>query len=472
MEEHLKKVIKMFPKKNILVIGDVMLDKYISGVVSRISPEAPVPVVNVNKESYVLGGAGNVVSNLRSLGAKVTLIGAVGKDREASIIKKLLKKQGVKNNLIETNKPTIVKTRIVGQNQQMLRIDYENCESLENDKVIKIVKQKIKNCDGIVISDYSKGLITRSIVKSIVSLAKGKVVVADPKHFEEDFYKNVSIITPNEKEAFALSKLGKESTLKEVAMKLESELNCKVLITRDVKGMSLLKNKELIDIPTIAKKVYDVTGAGDTVIAALVLSITSGASLEEAAIIANHSAGIVVGKPGTETTSIKELLSVFEKEDSKIKTSSQIQIISKRLKNQSKRIVFTNGCFDILHVGHVKLLEKAKKHGDILILGLNTDASIKRLKGPSRPIIKEKERAEMLAALECVDNVVFFDESNPINLIKKVQPNVHIKGGDYETKDMPEKKVVENYGGEVILIPLVKGFSTTDIINKIKNEKQ
>ncbi|MFH1770951.1 MAG: D-glycero-beta-D-manno-heptose-7-phosphate kinase [archaeon] len=471
MKEHLKNIIKNFPNKKILVIGDVMLDKYIHGDVSRISPEAPVQIVQAKKELYVLGGAGNVVSNLAALNAQVTFISSIGKDKEARILKKILDQKKIKYKLIETNRPTIVKTRVVGRKQHLLRIDYENYEELKSDKIIKLVQKEIKKVDAVIISDYAKGLITKELVNKIVSFAKGRPIIADTKHSEKLFYKGVSIITPNEKEAYEISGADKKTEIILVMKKLEKTLGCKVLITRGEKGMSLLKQNQLIDIPTKAKEIYDVSGAGDTVISALALSIVSGASLEEAAIIANHSAGIVVGKFGTETTSLKELLSVFEKEDSKIKKKDQIEIISRELKKQGKKVVFTNGCFDILHVGHVKLLEKAKEHGDILILGLNTDASIKRLKGPSRPIIKEMERAEMLAALECVNYVVLFNEDTPVELIKKVRPNIHIKGGDYKTKDMPETKYVEKFGGKVVLIPLVKGFSTTDIIKKIKNEK-
>jgi len=235
--------------------------------------------------------------------------------------------------------------------------------------------------------------------------------------------------------------------------------------------MAFIKKNKLIEVPTIAEEVYDVTGAGDTVIAVLALSIASGANLEEATVIANHAAGIVVTKFGTATVSARELLSTIEKENRKLKSQEEMTEIRKELKKQGKKVVFTNGCFDILHTGHVRLLEKTRALGDVVILGLNSDSSVRKIKGPTRPIIKESERAEMLSALECIDYIVFFDERTPVNIIKKLKPDIHVKGGDYTNKPMPERKVIEGYGGKVVLIPLFKDFSTTSVIEKIKNEK-
>ena len=469
MKEHLKRGINNFHKKRVLIVGDVMLDKYISGDVSRISPEASIPVVKVKKENYVLGGAGNVASNIISLGAKCVLVSSIGDDKEGVLLKKLLKNKGIKSKLTIVKKPTIVKTRIIGT-QQLLRVDYENTDEIHSSELLKAVRKEVKNCDIVIISDYAKGVITKKLVEEIVS-STNVPIIADPKHSEISYYRGVSIITPNESESYSLSLQNVDVPLVRVAKILEEELNCKTLITRAEKGLSLLKDDNLVDIPTVAQEVYDVSGAGDTVISVLALAISSGASLEESAIIANHAAGIVVSKFGTATVSKNELLSKFEEEDTKIKTFDEIVNIRKKLKKTCKKVVFTNGCFDILHVGHVKLLRKAKAFGDVLILGLNTDKSIERLKGPERPIIKENERAEMLAALEIVDYIVFFNEDTPVEIVKKIKPNIHVKGGDYKKNDMPETRFVEKYGGKVEILPLVKGFSTTNIIEKIKNEK-
>ncbi|MBU1854344.1 MAG: D-glycero-beta-D-manno-heptose-7-phosphate kinase, partial [Nanoarchaeota archaeon] len=395
MKEKLIEIIKFFHKKRILVIGDIMLDKYIYGEVSRISPEAPVQIVKAKKEIFSLGGAGNVANNIKSLDGNVTIISAIGDDNEGNIIKKLLKSKKIKFQLITTDKLTTVKTRIIGQKQQLLRVDYENTEQEESEKILKIIKKEIKKFDVIIISDYAKGLITEKLVENIVSIARVPVI-ADPKHHEVSYYKNVNIITPNEKEAYDLANMNNSCSLKDVLIKLETETNSKVLMTRGEKGMSFLKENEVVDIPTIAKEVYDVTGAGDTVISVLSLSIASGASLEEAAIISNHAAGMVVTKFGTSTITGKELICAFEREDTKIKKLSEMIRIRTELKRQGQRVVFTNGCFDILHVGHVRILQKTKEFGDVFILGLNTDSSIKRLKGPERPIIKEFERAEKI----------------------------------------------------------------------------
>jgi len=463
MKDKVFEIVKNFQKKKILIIGDLMLDKYIYGDVNRISPEAPVQTVKVRKEEYFLGGAGNVANNIVSFGAKAILISEVGKDKEERIISKILKEKNIQSALIKTNKPTITKTRILGRNQQLLRIDYENTETEKEFDIIKNIKKEIKKCDAVIISDYAKGTITRRVISEIVKYKK--LIVVDPKSYEPGFYKGTSLITPNEREATLMSK---EKETKKIIRDIEKNTGAKVIITLGEKGMVFSKEKKLVEIPTVAKEVYDVTGAGDTVISALTLSLASGAELEEATMIANHAAGIVVGKLGTATTNVKEILRKFEFESNKIRPREEITKICSELRKQGKKIVFTNGCFDILHVGHIRVLTKAKSYGDILILGLNTDESIKKIKGPNRPIVHEKERAEMLAALESVDYVMLFSEDTPIKTINMIKPNIHVKGGDYKIEEIIERKAVEKNGGKVVLIPPVKGKSTTNIISKIK----
>ncbi|MBC8500881.1 MAG: D-glycero-beta-D-manno-heptose-7-phosphate kinase [Nanoarchaeota archaeon] len=471
MKERLIQIINNFKRKRILVIGDIMLDKYIYGDVSRISPEAPVQIVRARKESYKLGGSGNVVNNITSLGAKATIIGEVGKDKEKDILIRLLREKKIKSRLISTKKPTITKIRVVGRSQQLIRIDYEDDKNNNVKEIIKKVKRETRSCDAIIISDYAKGSISTALMKKVLVIAKGKSIIVDPKPSHNVDYSGATLITPNEKESYIMSGLDKGEKIFEVIKKLEQKMKTKILVTRGKDGMAFIKKNELIEVPTIAEEVYDVTGAGDTVIAVLALSIASGANLEEATVIANHCAGIVVTKFGTATVSARELLSAIEKENRKLKSQEEIIEIRKELKKQGKKVVFTNGCFDILHTGHVRLLEKTRALGDVVILGLNSDSSVRKIKGPTRPIIKESERAEILSALECIDYIVFFDERTPVNIIKKLKPDIHVKGGDYTNKPMPERKVIEGYGGKVVLIPLFKDFSTTSVIEKIKNEK-
>ena len=463
----LKKIIKNFPKPRILVLGDLMLDAYLEGDSNRVSPEAPVPIIRAHKEEYKIGGAGNVAANISELGGNVSFVGTVGNDSSGKRLNKLLKNEGVNTYLVIENKQTTIKKRIISMNQQLLRIDYENPAPTKAEKLFSILKKLLKKCDCILISDYAKGCVTEDLIKFITKNSKVPVIV-DPKQPMPEFYKNCTIITPNEGEAVKMGGLG-HSTLHQVANFIEKKSKAKVLITRGAKGMSYIKKDSLITIPTIAKEAYDVTGAGDTVAAVLALSIAAGAKFEEAAFLANQAAGIVVEKFGTNTVSISELQQAFEDEVKKIKTQEQLAIISSELRKSGKKVVFTNGCFDILHAGHVNILQRSKALGDVLMLGLNTDASVRKLKGKERPIISERERAELLAALEVVDYVTFFDEDTPVNIVKKIRPSIHVKGGDYQRKDLPEARVVEKYGGKVVILPFVKGFSTTSILNRIKN---
>lgn len=474
-----KEIVNMFSKAKVLIIGDIILDKYIFGNVDRISPEAPIPVLKVNSEKYVLGGAANVANNVVSLGGKAYLVGIIGNDEAGGIFLDELKKRHIDSSgiIMSARIPTTQKIRVLAKKNQLVRLDYEETQYNEENAILEMLDIYIPNADIVLVSDYAKGAITKKIMQKIIMLCKqqDKKIIVDTKPAHKEFFKDVFLIKLNQKETEGFSgvKLVNEEAINVAGARIIQELNCNVLITRGEKGMSLFlkeSNEHILNIPTQAKEVYDVSGAGDTVMASLGLSICAGADLVESAEIANHAAGIAVGKLGTSIVNVEELMAKFDEQNKKIVSRENIVKIVQELKAKNKRIVFTNGCFDILHVGHIRLLQKAKSFGDILILGLNTDSSVKKLKGPTRPIVNENERAEILSSLDCVDYVVFFDENEPSKIISEIRPDIHVKGGDYNPNDysnMPEARIVHEYGGEVKIVNLVEGKSTTEIINKL-----
>jgi len=463
--------IQEFPKKHILVIGDLILDEYLFGNINRINPEAPVPVLNVsnNNREHRLGGAANTANNVAALGAKCTVIGQVGNDKFKEPMLELFKKANINTFLIERNDfTTIKKTRLVAQNQQALRVDFEDPKPLKSKHVTKIIEFiKSNQFDMILLSDYDKGMITKELVEELKKL--NILIIVDPKPNTINLFKNVFVVTPNTKEA---QEITNSNSNPETLSKIISEkYNTNVIITQGPNGTSSYnkENNEYNHLPAKAREVYDVSGAGDTFIAILTLALASKAELYEATQIANQAAGIVVGKFGTATLTLTELKSSFKGINSKIKTREELLQIVQKLKAKGNKIVTTNGIYDILHVGHIRLLNKAKSFGDILILAINTDSSTKRRKGDNRPINNQKERAEIVANLATVDYVVLFDEDTPEELLNQLQPNIHVKGGDYNAEDLPETKTVHKYGGEVKIVKLVEGKSTTDVINKIIN---
>jgi len=472
MKQRFLQIIENFKDKAVLVIGDVMLDKFVYGKVRRISPEAPIPVVRVTKETYMPGGAGNTANNLASLKAFVHLIGVVGDDKEANILKECLNERGINHYLIPQEK-TIQKTRLIGEKQQIVRIDYENIKKIEKgneELILKKIKELIDNIQVIIISDYAKGCITKELALEVIRMAneKNKKVIVDPKSYHKEYYKNAFLITPNDKESFEMTQ---EIEIEARAKRLCEELNSNVLITLGEKGMALFENNTLKEFPAVAREVYDVSGAGDTVVATIALALSANASLEEATQLANHAAGIVVGKTGTAPIKREELLVNF-KEKNKIRTREELKEISEEARSKGKKIVTTNGVFDLMHYGHIDILKKAKKLGDILVVGINTDASVKRIKGDSRPILGEQERASIIAALDCVDYVCLFSEDTPNSLLETIKPDIHVKGSDRKMEEIGEKETVEKNGGKVVLLPIIEGISTTRIINKIlKGEK-
>jgi len=465
-------------KPNILVIGDLMIDHYLWGKCDRISPEAPVQVIDIKKETTVLGGAGNVINNLLSLGSDVGVISVVGDDDTAKELKSMLDKEGAKSFLIEQKgRKTSKKSRIMASHSQVVRYDHESKNSISFDsekKIFEKFQELINRYDIILFSDYGKGVITKELSKKIIEYAKkyDKKVIVDPKGEDYSMYKGAYFLTPNKKEAQIASKVEIENdeTLKLALEKLkeQAELHYSI-ITLSEQGIALLKDDEVIIRPTVAREVFDVTGAGDTVLAALGFALSLNNNIEDALEFANLAAGVVVGKIGSATVTldeIEEYKSSLNKSSIElhIKSFEKIEKIVKRLKKQNKKIVFTNGCFDILHKGHVSYLDVAKSFGDVLILGLNSDDSVKRLKGENRPINTQDDRAYIVSALECVDFVVIFDEDTPYELISKVQPDVLVKGADYEGKEV----VGSDIALETKLVEFVDGKSTTKTIEKIK----
>ena len=462
---------------NVLVIGDVVLDKYIHGNVSRVSPEAPVPVLKPQSEEVRLGGAANVASNVSSLGSKVFLQGVVGKDGNAKELKALAKDKKIKSSFVASLSPTISKLRLLASKQQLIRIDSEEEFSDQDWKSTKINFNKnisSTKATALIISDYGKGTLKDIPYLIKEAKKKGVFVLVDPKGQDFSKYKGASIITPNYSEfVTAVGKVSSDSDLTKKAKKLLSDLKLQaLLITRGSEGMTLIqKNKSGIkrdDFPTEAQDVFDVSGAGDTVIASLASAISSGFDLANSVKLANIAAGIVVGKSGTATPTLSELKNSFYSQDNLSK--AEVKKLCQQSQKDSMKVVFTNGCFDVLHAGHVTYLQAAKKLGDKLVVGLNSDSSVKKLKGKERPINSLEERMTILKALGCVDWVVPFTEETPLNLIKYLKPNVLVKGADYKTEDIVGSNFVLKNKGEVKTIPLVEGLSTTKKIQKIKND--
>ncbi len=463
---------------NILVIGDLMIDHYLWGSAERISPEAPVQVVDIAKESSVLGGAGNVVNNLISLGATVNVASVVGDDEIAKELTIMLKSIGVKTEglITQAGRKTSRKSRVIAANQQILRYDKESKETISSDSVSKIITAIEKDLfvtDMIILSDYGKGVISDELSQAVITLANSKKikVIVDPKGTDYSKYRGAHMLTPNKKEASEATQIEikDDDSLKSALLSLKEQCDLeRSMITLSEDGIAIYDGI-VKRFPTVAQEVFDVTGAGDTVIASIAFALSAGLSIEETARFSNLAAGVVVGKVGSATVTLDEI-EVYESKlhqsnsDAHIKSFEDIDRIVKHAKEQGQRVVFTNGCFDILHVGHVKYLQEAKSFGDILIVGLNSDASVRELKGPTRPVNVEDDRAYILAALDAVDYVVKFSEDTPHDLIKMIAPDVLVKGGDYKGKEV----VGTEFSKILKLVDFVNGKSTTKTIEKIQ----
>lgn len=477
----LKNLLPSIKGKKVLIFGDLMLDEHIWSKVGRISPEAPVVIADVQRISHVPGGCGNVACNVSTLGGIPYLVGTIGADSSGDKLTKALKKLGISTNYLVRSKtrPTILKSRVIAGSQQVVRVDREDKSTLPHDLSDNLLKQALKeihNVDAVIISDYGKGTATDKNCAEIIKAARKikKPVLIDPKGSDYKKYKGATILTPNLPEAEAATgiKILDEGSLRHAGESLLKTVSSQyVLITRSENGMSLfMKNKGDFHVQGIPREVFDITGAGDSVIATLALCLATGMKIQDACILSNHSGSIKVTKIATQPVYFDELFaSLEEKEPASRKIKSRLEIghIAKSLKSEGDKIVFTNGCFDVLHLGHVRYLKEAKKLGDVLVIGLNSDSSVKKLKGPSRPYVTDHERAEILASLESVDYVTIFDETRPDNLINAIKPDIHVKGGDYKMEELPERHLVEKLGGKVIVIPPTKGRSTTNIIEKI-----
>ncbi|MDO5045685.1 D-glycero-beta-D-manno-heptose-7-phosphate kinase [Campylobacter sp.] len=459
----------------VLVVGDLMLDHYIWGSCDRISPEAPVQVVKIKDETKRLGGAGNVVLNLLSLGAKVGVVSVVGDDETGEDIVNILKNFGAKPEFIkpQAGRITSVKSRVMATHQQVVRIDKESAEDITcEEELIEKFQAVLDGYDVVLLSDYAKGVLTAKVCEALIKCSnfRHKPILVDPKGKDYSKYMGATLITPNKKEASEAVgfSIDSDESLERALKKLKDTLNLThSLITISEEGIALLKDHKAVKFPAIAKEVFDVTGAGDTVLATLGYMLGLNESIQKAIETANLAAAVVVAKVGSATASFDEinalLSSSFADFKSKIKDIDELCVGVKN--RDKKRLVFTNGCFDILHAGHVRYLAKAKEFGDILVVGLNSDRSVKELKGDSRPINSQEDRACLLAALAAVDYVVIFDEPTPINLIKALKPDILVKGADYEGKEVVGSEVVT----DVRLVEFLEGKSTTNLINRIRN---
>ena len=466
----------------IAVIGDVMLDRYFYGEVKRISPEAPVPVNKVTRITSVLGGAANVAANLAHLECKVYVGGVTGDDENRRLLEKMMAEAGIDySGLIKSaQRATITKMRILGAKQQMLRLDFEEVGDLFEDETERLsvwLLELIENgLDGIAISDYAKGVCSHNFLQWVIKIAgqHNIPVLVDPKGADWAKYSGCTFITPNLKEmceaAHETVPNEDESVLRLARAAAKTFHINNVVVTRSEKGMTLAGQNELtINAPATALDVFDVSGAGDTVAATLLAGAAGGLDLNDAVYMANRAAGIVVGKVGTypvhRNELLKDLLAEQRRDGYGYRTLSwqEIESLANTWRACGEKIVFTNGCFDILHVGHVSYLEQAARLGKHLIVGLNTDASVKRLKGETRPLNHELDRARVLAALSCVDAVVLFGENTPTELIKRIRPDILVKGGDYK----PEEVAGREYAGEVQIIKFEDGYSTTGLLEKV-----
>jgi len=467
-------------KTRVLVIGDVMLDRYIWGDVERISPEAPVPIVRASHSSAQPGGAGNVAMNIAGLGATATLFGFCGEDVEQNVLQGCLQAAGIEAMIIPVaTHPTTVKLRILGGKQQMLRLDTEmtNGYPIEaHQALLKNIERELSSADAVILSDYAKGVLTEAVCQDVIQMSRRLrvPVLVDPKQRSFARYHGATTICPNLSELSLATGIpsSRLNALLEQGQKLVSALELNSLtVTMSEKGIVVLSHDSKFVAPAMARQVFDVSGAGDTVIATLALGVASGIEMETAVQLANIAAGIVVSKVGTVPVDRDELLTSLTPEielhaEEKILSLDRLRMRAAAWRSAEQSIVFTNGCFDLLHLGHITLLESARREGDRLIVAINSDSSVQELKGPSRPIVNERDRARTLAALSAVDAIVIFNDPTPLALIEALRPDVIVKGGDYNENSVVGAKEVLSWGGRVQIVPTVHGFSTTNMIAK------
>lgn len=472
----------------VLCVGDLMLDDFVYGEVARISPEAPAPVIAVKRSEMVIGGAGNVARNIASLGAHCIFVGLIGEDDAGRTLKAALaaEPQITASLVVDGSRPTTRKVRFVSEHfaTHMLRADWEEARpaDVKTEKaLLDTALAALPKADVVILSDYAKGVLTKGLIRSLIeaSAAAGKPVIVDPKGDDYSIYRGATMLTPNRKELSdaVRRQTNGDAEVAAAAVELRDALGCEaVLVTRSDAGMTLVtRHGAPVHVPAYAVKIIDVSGAGDTVVAVMAAMLGLKADYESAMRAANAAAAVVVGKRGTSTVSIGELRhrilpsATLAAEDKILYDWHDLDARLDVWRKQGLRIGFTNGCFDILHPGHVKLMAQARAACDRLVVGLNSDASVSRLKGPDRPVQKVQARAEVLAALEAVDLVVVFEEDTPRNLIERVRPSALIKGADYTREQVVGHDIVEAYGGEVVLVGLLPGHSTTDIVKRSRS---
>ncbi len=473
--------------RTVLCVGDLMLDEFVYGEVSRISPEAPAPVIAVQRTETNIGGAGNVARNIASLGARCIFAGLVGADDAGAQLKaQLSRESGIESVLVaDPSRPTTRKVRFVSEHfsTHMLRADWELAQPASaaiEQKLIDAILPQLARADIVLLSDYAKGVLTARVIRNIIDAARklGKRVIVDPKSANFAIYRGATLLTPNRKE-FAEATRSRADTQESIAIAAQDAMqlaDCEaMLVTQSEHGMTLVpRTGEVVHIPAHPVKVRDVSGAGDTVAAVLAVTLAAGADWETALRMANAAAAVAVGKKGTASVTSAELRrkilphAFLAAEEKIVAVGGDLDGHLSDWRKQGLRIGFTNGCFDILHPGHVKVLTAARAACDRLIVGLNSDASVKRLKGEGRPVQDERARSEVLAALEAVDLVAIFEEDTPLGLISRIRPSVLVKGGDYRREQVVGHQIVEAAGGEVLLVDILPGFSTTSLVERAR----
>jgi D-beta-D-heptose 7-phosphate kinase/D-beta-D-heptose 1-phosphate adenosyltransferase len=483
MELVYQSLIKAFMQPAVLVLGDLMIDTYLRGASTRLSPEAPVPVVDISSHTSVLGGGANTAANLRHLGAKVTFVSLIGDDYAAELAGDLLEKEGIRDEVVRCNtRTTMIKTRVIAGQQLLTRYDEGTEVPLDADceaRLIAVLEREFPLHDAIVIADYNKGVITPAIIAALERLNQqhSKFIAVDAKKLQQYKVLQPALAKPNYKEIMAMLELpeqhcSKAQQLEEMGTAIYAATGAAITaVTLDEEGALIFQEDKLL-CHTAARPVGNpnVSGAGDTYISAFTLASLAGATATTAAEIAGAAAAVAIGKSNTAYCKLAELIAYFSLKDKYIRDVEELEALCDMYKAQGKKIVFTNGCFDILHSGHVSYLERASSLGDILIVGVNTDESIKRLKGPERPINSLNDRVQVLAGLGAIAHVIAFGnelDDTPESLIRIIKPSVFAKGGDYSRESLPEAAAVEEYGGEVVLLPLVPDRSTTLIIKRI-----
>jgi D-beta-D-heptose 7-phosphate kinase/D-beta-D-heptose 1-phosphate adenosyltransferase len=482
--------ISRFHERSVLVLGDIMLDRYVQGDVRRISPEAPIPVLRARSHRVVLGGAGNVAQNIAALGARAILLGVIGNDAAGADFQRAVGTgdTGAGTVMVRVvtaqGRPTTVKTRFMSGSHQMLRLDEEVTDAIDSittDALIAAYQAALDEVEVVILSDYAKGVLTDEVLERAIKLARaaGRPIIADPKRPAFSAYAKVNVLTPNEMEVSAatgITVIDNATAEHAGGMALADSGADAVLVTRSEKGLTLIRRGMApLHLPTEAREVADVSGAGDTLVAGFAIMVAGGADLAAAAAVANVAAGIAVGKQGTATVSHAELTGVMHRQElmeldaAPTSRRSALQQIA-AWRARGLKIGFTNGCFDLIHPGHAILLNKARARCDRLVVGLNSDASVRRLKGPTRPVQNETSRATVMASMAAADLVVVFDEDTPMELIEAIRPDVLFKGADYRIDQVVGGDLVRAAGGEVVLIDLEEGHSTSNIIKRMNME--